>query len=776
MIGNTYGAYMIDSWQRVILFADVMRQRGNQFVEHYEAGKPPVLVFEYDLVMDGADLARPCNYLLLKIKPDPEVRTDPEKRPFVIFDPRAGHGPGIGGSKEASQVGVALRAGHPVYFVSFRPQPVPHQTIADVAHAEWQFLKKVKALHPTAEAKPAIVGNCQAGWAIMMLSAYAPDQASVIGIAGAPLSYWAGVEGKNPMRYTGGLTGGNWIASMIADMGAGTFDGVHLVDNFEKLNPADKHLGKPYNLYSKIDTEAERYLGFERWWGGHFLLTAEEIRAITGELFVGNKLTAGRIIAPDGTPIDLRQIRAPIVVVASHGDNITPPQQALNWILDLYDDVDQIRANEQTIVYTVHDSVGHLGIFVSAKVALKEHAEFVDSLALIETLAPGLYEMVIEEVTLENAGKAGEHLEYDVRFEARTLDDVRALDDGRDDERPFSTVAKMSEINDSLYETFMAPWIRAMASEPVAEAMRLMHPTRQDYLRWSDLNPWMKGVAMLAEQVRANRAALPADDPFRAAEQALVDKAIEQIEAWTDMRDKGQEALFKAIWAQPMMRALVGEATPTADVNKPAMSRERAFHDLAALKLKGLEARESHGSFAEAVMRIIYAATKATGVVDARGYRAAVEVWRNHPRFSGLGRETFQAEAKEAALMVALDEERALANLPKLLPTADDRQDALDIVRRIAGWRPDMAPEVKALLERIEVILEIVPESTGAGGSVVEELALTAKPVGETSDAPPSASAPAVVEPAGKMTKERPAPRRAPARRPTPRRTTSTST
>ncbi len=177
-----------------------MRQRGTQFIEHDEAGKPAVLVFEHELVMDGADLPRPCNYRLLKIKSDPRVPTDPKKRPLVIFDPRAGHGPGIGGSKEASQVGVALRAGHPVYFVSFRPDPVPHQTIADVAHAEWHFLEKVKALHPDCPTKPAIVGNCQAGWAIRILSAYAPDQASVIGIAGAPLSYWAGVEGKNPMR------------------------------------------------------------------------------------------------------------------------------------------------------------------------------------------------------------------------------------------------------------------------------------------------------------------------------------------------------------------------------------------------------------------------------------------------------------------------------------------------------------------------------------------------------------------------------------------------
>jgi hypothetical protein len=771
MTGSNYGAYVIDSWQRAILYADAMRRRGNQFIEHYQAGKPPVLVFEHDVVMDGADLDRPCNYLLLKIKPDPKVPTDPKKRPFVIFDPRAGHGPGIGGSKEASQVGVALRAGHPVYFVSFRPDPVPHQTLADVANAEWHFLEKVKALHPDCTVKPAIVGNCQAGWAIMMLSSYDPDQASVIGIAGTPLSYWSGVEGKNPMRYAGGLAGGAWLASLLSDAGAGIMDGAYLVENFENQNPANTHIGKPYNLYSKIDTEVQRFLDFERWWGGHFLLTAEEMRAITGELFVGNKLTAGRILAQDGTPLDLRRIKAPIVVVCSHGDNITPPQQALNWILDLYDDVEQIRANEQTIVYTVHDSVGHLGIFVSAKVALKEHAEFVDSIELIEALAPGLYEMVIEEVRLEDEGKAAEHLEYNVRFEARTLDAIKALDDGREDERPFTTVARMSEINDSLYETFVGPWVRAMANQPMAEAMRLMHPSRQAYLRWSDWNPWMKGVAVLAEQVRENRAALPADDPFRAAERQMVDRAIAMVEAWAGMRDKGQEALFKAIWDNPVMRAVAGETTPSADVNKPAISRDRAFRDLAALKLKALEARETHGSFAEAVMRVVYAATKAAGVVDARGFRAALEVRESHPRLAGITPEALRAEAKEAALMVMLDEDGALANLPKLLPTAADRKDALDICRQIVSWRQDVPPEVEALMERVELILGEAPKGKAQGAEVVEQLAVAAKPVDET-----PADGAAAQQPAKTALSVVQTPRRAPApRRPAKRRAPKTS-
>jgi pimeloyl-ACP methyl ester carboxylesterase len=397
-------AYWIDAWQRTVLFWDVMRKRGNIALEHHREGKPPVLVFDYETVLDGRSLERPVNYALLRILPKAGVTIDATKRPFIIVDPRAGHGPGIGGFKEASQVGVAMRAGHPCYFVTFYPNPIPGQKIEDIAWAEAEFVRRVAAMHPDCEGNPVVVGNCQAGWAIMLMAAAAPDVAGVICIAGSPLSYWAGTRGKNPMRYTGGLVGGSWLASFLSDLGNGTFDGVHLVSNFENLDPANTLWSKQYNLYSKIDTEEPRFLNFERWWGGHFLLTDEEMRFIVDELFVGNKLTKGTIVSRDRLRMDLKAIRAPIVVIASWGDNITPPQQALNWITDLYDSVDEIRANGQTIIYTLHDTIGHLGIFVSAKVALKQHKEVADTIELIDTLPPGLYEMIIDETRTQDSG------------------------------------------------------------------------------------------------------------------------------------------------------------------------------------------------------------------------------------------------------------------------------------------------------------------------------------------------------------------------------------
>ena len=285
---NSANQYASDLWQRSVLYADVMRERGNQYLEHLSQAVPNVLNFEAEPVMSGRNLPRPVNYGLVRIIPPAGIEIDPKKRPFVVVDPRAGHGPGIGGFKSDSEIGVALRAGHTCYFVGFLPDPVPGQTVEDVMHAEAAFLERVIALHPESEGKPVVIGNCQAGWQILMTASIRPELFGPIIVAGAPLSYWAGWPGENPMRYSGGLLGGSWLTALTSDLGAGQFDGAWLVQNFENLNPANTLWTKQYNLFAKVDTERERYLGFERYWGGHVLLSDVEMQYIVDNLFIGN--------------------------------------------------------------------------------------------------------------------------------------------------------------------------------------------------------------------------------------------------------------------------------------------------------------------------------------------------------------------------------------------------------------------------------------------------------------------------------------------------------
>jgi pimeloyl-ACP methyl ester carboxylesterase len=362
----------------------------------------------------------------------------------VVIDPRAGHGPGIGGFKLDSEIGIALKFGHPCYFVMFFPQPLPGQTIESVCAAEVEFLRHVGELHPQAD-KPFVIGNCQGGWALLMAASLAPEAVGPLLLAGSPISYWAGVEGKNPMRYSGGLLGGTWMASMAGDIGHGIFDGAYLVNNFEGLNPSNTSWSKLYNLYAKVDTEGERFLEFEKWWGGHYLMNKQEMEWISQNLFVGNKLSSGQVESFDGKHrVDLRNIRTPIIVFASWGDNITPPQQALNWIADLYDSVDDIRLNEQTLVYCLHDKIGHLGIFVSAGVAQRETSELAGALELIDTLPPGLYEALIQDTTPDMPGLEYVDGRYLIQFVPRGIDDILALDDGRGDERAFEVANRVS--------------------------------------------------------------------------------------------------------------------------------------------------------------------------------------------------------------------------------------------------------------------------------------------------------------------------------------------
>ena len=301
MVAAVVGRIWVDAWQRSVLYLDVMRRRGNQYHEHMAETAPHVLSFDGELVADGRKLERPVNYGLVRIDPLEDVPVDPKKRPFVVVDPRAGHGPGIGGFKADSEIGVAMRAGHPCYFVGFLPKPVPGQTVEDVMRAEAHFLEMVAELHPAAEGKPVVIGNCQAGWQVLMTAATRPELFGPIIVAGSPLSYWAGERGKNPMRYSGGLLGGSWLTALTGDLGNGAFDGAWLVQNFENLNPANTLWTKQYNLYSKIDTEPERYLGFERYWGGYVLLNAEEMQYIVDNLFVGNRLATAELITTDGT-------------------------------------------------------------------------------------------------------------------------------------------------------------------------------------------------------------------------------------------------------------------------------------------------------------------------------------------------------------------------------------------------------------------------------------------------------------------------------------------
>jgi pimeloyl-ACP methyl ester carboxylesterase len=715
---NLLGAsleFMVDAGQRSVLFMDVMRQRGNQYREHLAETIPHVLDYSAELVIDGRTLKRPVNYLLVRIVPPKGVEIDTKRRPFVVVDPRAGHGPGIGGFKADSEIGVAMKAGHPCYFVGFTPDPMPGQTIEDIARAEAVFLERVISLHPQADGKPCVIGNCQAGWAIMMLASIRPELFGPIIVAGAPLSYWAGVRGKYPMRYSGGLLGGSWLTALTSDMGGGKFDGGKLVANFENQNPANTLWTKQYNVYSKVDTEAKRYLEFERWWGGHVNLNAEEIQFIVDELFVGNNLAAGRIETSDGTAVDLRNIRSPIVVFCSKGDNITPPQQALDWILDLYDDVYEIRSFGQTIVYTVHESVGHLGIFVSGGVAKKEHSEFSSNIDLIDLLPPGLYEATFERKSGDTANPDLTSGEWIMRCEERTLDDIRAMGGNTpEDERRFATAARVSEINLALYRAFAQPAVKAIFTPQVAETLKRWDPTRLQYEAFTDANPLMPQLAKGAERVRENRKPVASDNPFLAAQEAVSEQIVRSLDAWRDMTEKFSESIFMAVYGSPVLQAAVG-VNPEAD--RPRRPGKSLMHcEVVAKRIAELKSKVDKGGWVECAIRGLLYANAPRGVVDERG----VEALRRIRKAEGerLTLAQFKAMAREQFFLLLLEPEATLAAIPKLLPAdVAERRKGLAAIRNVLSASGEISGETAERLRKVASLFGVddaEPSEAGA--------------------------------------------------------------
>ena len=690
--------YATDAAQRTVLFWDTLRQRGNNFVEHTRAGLPPVLHFEYETIVDGRKLPRPVNYALVRIVPPQGVTVDAKRRPYLIIDPRAGHGPGIGGFKDDSQVGVALRAGHPVYFVIFFRDPEPGQTLLDVCEAEKAFVREVRTRHP-ASPKPAIVGNCQGGWAAMMLAAADPDDTGPIVINGAPMSYWGGAwqdgSNDNPMRYSGGILGGTWLASLTSDLGAGIFDGAYLVENFENLNPANTFWDKYYHLYANADTEPPRFLEFERWWGGFYLMNREEIEWITRNLFVGNKLWKGGAQMKGGKPFDLRDIKAPIVLFASMGDNITPPQQAFNWVADVYGSTEEIKARGQVIVGLLHESVGHLGIFVSGSVARKEHAQIVSVLQSIEGLPPGLYGMAITE----KKGKNGEP-QYEVEFRERRLEDIGAQLNRfrRADERPFEAVAAISEFNQRAYELFAQPFVQSLGNEFSAKVARQFHPLRFQRWAFSDLNPWLAWLKPAAEAVKAARKPARADTVPKRIEAAASEAISASLDFYRSLRDAQSEAAFFQIYGNVFALYLADKHQAEAAL-AVADARELPFVQSALAAIE-------EGGYPEAVARVAYLLLrKGEPMMLSWLERKEAFVAEHADLMPAVTREEWRRIRGEQEIIARYAPDKAIATLPKLLADARDRARLRALLERLAQEAQRMRREPTA--EQVAMFTEL---------------------------------------------------------------------
>ena len=718
-------SYSTDSSKRLLQTVEVLKERGDVFLEHELAGCPPVLDYDYDVIMDASQFERPCNYVLLRIVPPAGIVTNDNKRPYIIIDPRAGHGAGIGGFKHESQVGVALNRGHPVYFVAFKRLPEPSQTIADVTYAEGKFVREVEKIHPRSDA-PVIIGNCQGGWAALILAATNPDIKGPIVLNGAPVSAWSGEVGVNPMRYKAGVNGGTWLSMLSADMNNGVFDGAALVHNFEQMTPYRNYIGKYYDLYKNPQANRQRFLDFERWWGGFFLMNDKEIQWIVENIFIGNRLARNTGQLEKGVNIDLRNVKAPIIAFASRGDDITPPQQALSWILDAYSDEKDVEVCGQRIIYMIHEQVGHLGIFVSSKIANNEHTGIASIMDMIEVLPPGLYELDI--ASFEGTG---EEKTFSVNLERRTFEDLsQAIGKYRTDEEPFKAVHRYSMSQTQAYEHNLRPLVKAMSNETSAQYLRTMHPLRLQRSIWSSKNPLAVAASNLSQVITGTieknqsenfvpvqtnkesydpsdfygRVKLPAieslqqDNLFLQVEKMFMDSTRMTLDFWRDWHGRYTESVFFRIWSMPWFRQY-GE-----QVGSRRLLNRDSLHELP--KVDEALTRMAKGGFNEAVVRmLILSNIVADNNIDRNQLMRFTEVLTEQEPFTHMLQADLSAMIHTQTLIVRFAEDESITSLSKLLKTKAERIEALKLVRYVVGDK--LVKKDPAILSVMQVVIYI---------------------------------------------------------------------
>ncbi len=369
----------------------------------------------------------------------------------------------------------------------------------------------------------------------------------------------------------------------------------------------------------------------------------------------------------------------------------------MNWIVDTYADEHEIRIRGQRIIYMVHETVGHLGIFVSSSVAKKEHAEVTSTMKTIEALSPGLYEMIIDEQIGE-----GVDARFLVSFHERKLADILAIDDDRSDERGFAAVQRFSELGCELYELGIRPFVQAAVTPQTAEILRKMHPARMSRAMFGDANPLMTGVREQAARALAERRPADPNNPFLFLERLSASSVVNALDAFRDWRDAAYEATFLAVWGSPAMLRL-GEKLAFERTRKdPKMLR--FLPEVQAILLGA-----DRGGFEEAVIRMLILMAQSRATVRRDRLERSAKVLGHDEPFASLGAEKRAALIHEQSVIVEFERDLAITTLPELLPDREDRRRAVEVVEYIAGAVEEMEPATMQLVQRFHAVLGLPP-------------------------------------------------------------------
>jgi hypothetical protein len=370
-------------------------------------------------------------------------------------------------------------------------------------------------------------------------------------------------------------------------------------------------------------------------------------------------------------------------------------------VADVYGSTEEIKARGQTIVGLLHQEAGHLGIFVSGKVAKKEHAQIGSALKSIEALPPGLYGMRINE-TRDADGKMG----YEVELIEHRLEEVAARLNRfeRRDEKPFQAAKAVSDLNRQAYELFVRPLVQAFASEEAAQLGRELHPLRWQRWALSDENPWLWWLAPAAEAVKAQRQPAGSGQPFRRLEGMLSELVSGSLDRFRDVRDALSEALFFQLYGNLFLTHM-GAGEKAGEEGRPETPDPRTLPFV-----REALASVAEGGFPEALARVgALLAQRGRPIPLARLELKEQLIGDYKDLLPDLPRDAMRRIRGEQEIIVQYEPERALETLPQLLREPGDRERLRALLERLLADprlpRGDVTPAQEELIGRIRGLL-----------------------------------------------------------------------
>ena len=181
------------------------------------------------------------------------------------------------------------------------------------------------------------------------------------------------------------------------------------------------------------------------------------------------------------------------------------------------------------------------------------------------------------------------------------------------------------------------------------------------------------------------------------------------------MRDSMTEAFFLTTYGSPLLQAMVGLGSPR-DETPHGVERD-LVREAAAAKLRiGLDGRFEEGGIEEAVLRALIYVRRPEGGFDERGYRMLKNIRESRKSNERLSLARFREMLNEQLQLVLLDEERAVAALPKLLQTDEsETAAALGALRQLVGAAGALDPEGERRLARVEKLFGAKPTKSRKG-------------------------------------------------------------